>query len=681
MHMPPPYNRSRVERQMRVLYQVLVIVAFGLATVQAVPAHATTPPQTNTDEIEKAFKAVTANAWTMALKHAHQSNDPLAVKIIEWLRYQEPGTQRSFEPIARFVEANPNWPRMSRVRRSAEAAIDAGDDAARVARWFNKHPPLSGAGALAHLAALTRLDETDKIQTLATRYWRTLNFTRDEDRKFHRKYKKHLSRNDHIVRLDRLIWDQKYWPARHMLPRVDAPQAALGRARLALMRREGGVDNAIARVPEDLKNAASLQYERLRWRRRKGRDESASELLLAAPNLTANQERWAVERVILARRALTDGHYSEARRLVAGHGLTSGAEFADAEFLAGWIALTFLDEPEAALEHFTRLHDGVQFPISRARGAFWAGRAAMAANDQQNAKRWWRIASQFPATFYGQQAIAALGKTEVSIPFTAAPDPQAAMENFQPELVRATRILHDHGPKRMIRTFLRQLSELSSTVEEQFAVVHLANEVSHPDEAVRAAKRVAQLNNVVPTPAYPSLPFENTKGVTAKQQRDLPLVLALIRQESAFNPRAVSSAGARGMMQLLPSTAKRMARTLGKPYNRARLLDDPRYNVQLGSAHLDRLVSRFDESPALALAAYNAGPTRVVRWLRQIGDPRTGEIDLVDWIESIPFAETRNYVQRVLESETVYRVLIMSDQLASSTPGSPILTGIGGKQR
>lgn len=651
---------------MRTLYKIFVIAAFGLAIVLTAPSSAIAAPQTKQESIEKAFDAAKKNAWIEASNFASQANDPLTTKIIEWLRYQRADANVSFSTIANFIEANPNWPRMSRLRRSAEAAIKTSDDAATINAWFEKFPPLSGAGGLAHLDALVAVGELSKVRQLVSPYWQTLNFNREDDKQFHRKYRTHLANADQIIRLDRLIWDNQYGSATRMLSRVDAPQAALGRARLALMRREAGVDGAIAKVPTALKDDLGLQYERLRWRRRKGKDQSARELLFDAPLATANQEAWAAERLILARRALLKGHYSEAKRMVDKHGLTSGGPFAEAEFLAGWISLAFLDEPKVAYRHFTRLYNGVGYPISRARGAYWAGRAAAAINDPEDAQRWWATAAEFPATFYGQQAIAALGGAGKPIPFLAPQVPPAAAGSFESELVQAVRLLHRYDQGSRITPFLRKLTQLSTTLDQRFEVIDLANDVEQPHEAIRAAKRVAQLDNVVPALSYPLLATENNAVRTAKQQREAPLVLALIRQESAFYPQAVSRAGARGMMQLMPATAKRVARAVGEPYSRARLLDDPKYNIQLGTAYLDSMMARFGNTPALALAAYNAGPSRVDRWIRQMGDPRTGEIALIDWIESIPFGETRNYVQRVLESQTVYRELLLNEQVAAN---------------
>jgi soluble lytic murein transglycosylase len=651
---------------MRTLYKIFVIAAFGLTAGLAEPSSALAALQNSQESIEKAFDAAKKKAWIEATNHANQANDPLAVKVIEWLRYQRADANVSFSTIAGFIEANPNWPRMSRLRRSAEAAIRTSDDPTTINAWFEKFPPLSGAGGLAHLDALVAVGELSKVRQLVSPYWQTLNFNREDDKQFHRKYRTHLANADQFIRLDRLIWDNQYGSATRMLSRVDAPQAALGRARLALMRREAGVDGAIAKVPAALRDDLGLQYERLRWRRRKGKDQSARELLFDAPIATTNQEQWAAERLILARRALVQGHYSEAKRMVATHGLTSGGKFAEAEFLAGWISLAFLDEPKVAYQQFTRLYNGVSYPISRARGAYWAGQAAAAGNDPEDAQRWWTVAAEFPATFYGQQALAALGETSHPIPFLPTRQPSAAAESVEPELAQAVRLLHRYDQRAHIVPFLRKLTQLSTTIDQRFAIIDLANDVDHPHEAVRTAKRVAQLDNVVPAPSYPLLPTENDGVRTAKQQREAPLVLALIRQESAFYPRAVSRAGARGMMQLMPATAKRVARAVGEPYSRNRLLDDPKYNIQLGTAYLDSMMARFGNTPALALAAYNAGPSRVDRWIRQMGDPRTGEIALIDWIESIPFGETRNYVQRVLESETVYRELLSNEQIAAN---------------
>ena len=650
---------------MRTHYKVFVAAALGLAVVNTMMAGATAAPQSSPGIAEKAFNAATKQSWSEAAHYAGQANDPLTVKIIEWLQYQQTDIDTRFSAISAFIQANPNWPRLSQLRRNAESAIVSGDDANTVNDWFERYPPLSGAGALAHLDALTAVGKVSKARALVPHYWQDRDFRSGDDKEFKRKYGKHLSNADHVKRLDRLIWEGQYGSAQRMLAWVEAPQAALGRARLSLMRREAGVDGAIARVPAALKDDPGLQYERLRWRRRKGMEQSARELLISTPPMAANAEEWAVERLILVRQALVDGHYSEAKRIIASHNLTEGASFAEAEFLAGWISLAFLKEPDAAYTHFTKLYEGVGYPISRARGAFWAGQAAAAADDKENAQRWWNVAAAFPATFYGQQAIAALGKTELRITFAAAQDSAAALSGFEPELVQAVRLLHRNDQTPLIVPFLRQLTDLSNTLETRLAIVDLANEVGLPHEAIRTAKNAAQLDNVIPAKSYPFLPFDDTNGSSAKQQREAPLVLSLIRQESAFNPQAVSRVGARGLMQLMPATAKRVAQTAGTSYSGARLLDDPRYNIQLGTAYLDAMLARFGDSRALALAAYNAGPSRVDRWIREMGDPRTGEISLIDWIESIPFGETRNYVQRVLETETVYRELLLNEQIAA----------------
>lgn len=662
---------------MRLLCKLILVLVFALANAEIALAHSPEPASRAPTTLGKAIEAAEKKAWGEAQKHAEKADDPLAVKIIDWLRYQDPDPQLEFATVADFIISNPEWPRMSRLRRTAEAAIDSSDEDATVADWFEHYPPITGAGALAHLDALMALGRLAQARTLVPQYWRNLDFTGDEEKAFHRKYGRQLANADHLTRLDRLIWDEQYWPARRMLPRVGGAHAALGRARLALLRREGGVDGAIARVPAALRDTPGLQYERLRWRRRKGRDTSAREILLAAPEVPGQHEQWAAERLILARRALLDGHYSEAQRLVAGHGLTRGAEFAEAEFLAGWISLTYLNEASAAYQNFTRLYDNVGYPISRARGAFWAGRAAAAMGDEEKARRWWQTAAKHPATFYGQQAIVALGDNGIRISFAAPNNAQISIARRAPELVEIVRHLAEHGHGDLTVPFLRRLTTLATTLEERFAVVDLAHQIGQPQEAIRAAKRLAQLDRVVPAPGYPFLPQEFTATSTAKQQREAPLVLALIRQESAFDPRAVSPVGARGMMQILPRTAKRMARSLGKPYSRARLIEDPRYNIELGTAYLDSMLARFDGAPALALAAYNAGPSRVNSWLHQLGDPRTEEISLIDWIESIPFGETRNYVQRVLEAETVYRELIMNEQIAAMPSPSETKEGEG----
>jgi soluble lytic murein transglycosylase len=646
---------------------ILMAIALGILSAPAAAGTAGTPkPKPDGETAEhRLVTAAEFENWAAVRRHRTAVRDPLLAKYGIWLGFQHDETGYTFDDIATFLDANPTWPRRAELQRRAESSIDGGISRDALIDWFSRNPPTTGEGAHAHLSALKARGHDQLIATLVPRYWVELGFDRPGERNFLKAWGSHLSQADHQARLDNLIWNQHHGSARRMLTRVGSDQSALGFARISLQRRSPGVDGAIARVPEHLRDAPELWYERLRWRRRKGLDSDARGVLYDLAGIRPQPERWALEGRILARRALGEGHYSEAVRLVSGHGLSDGAEFAESEFLAGWIRLSFLQEPNAAEAHFGNLYNGVRYPISRARAAYWSGRTAQARGNAELAREWWERAAAHPATFYGQQALAALGKPVARFDFTAPRDPAVRAAFVESELVRLVHRLHALGADDGLRTFLLHLAGLADSVEERLLVAQLAQESGRPREAIRAVKRANQIDNVIGIAGYPT---RTLPQLPQAENLEAALVLSVIRQESAFDPGAISGANARGMMQLIPATAERVAQSLELPYSKRKLLYDPDYNIRLGSTYLAQMLERFDGSVPLALAAYNAGPHRVVRWVREYGDPRSGQIDMLDWIETIPFTETRNYVQRVLENVPVYRYLLSETQLAEHRP-------------
>jgi soluble lytic murein transglycosylase len=637
---------------------------FALFTAVAITWGASTRHASASDKNARdLIAAAEQENWTAVRLYRDRGVEPLIAKYAAWLDHQRAAAKSSFSDITAFLDANPDWPRTSELRRNAEAAIDETVPNEAIRAWFERNTPISGPGALAYLDALAANGERDQVATLAPRYWRQLSIDRHTETDLLLRHGAHLGKDDHRARLDRLIWTENHGAAQRMLRRVDPAAAALGWARIALLRRSAGVDGAIALVPENMRDAPELWFERLRWRRRKGKDDDARDILFELSGTRPQPRKWAAESQILARRALADGHYSEAARLVTGHGLSAGAAFAESEFLAGWIQLSFLNKPNAAEDHFATLYEGVRFPISRARGAFWKGRAVAASGDEALAREWWQRAAEHPSTFYGQQALLSLGAQAPRFKFAQPSNPTIRAAFVSHELVALVQRLHTLGADASLRTFLLHLSGLTKNGDERLLVAQLAQEADRPREAVRAAKHANQLDNVIGVAGYPLWPLP--KRIADAQLEDA-LILSVIRQESGFDHTAISRAGARGMMQLMPATAQQIAKGLSEPYSKSRLLTDPGYNIRLGGGYLGQMLKRFDGSAPLALAAYNAGPHRVVRWVREYGDPRIGEIDMLDWIETIPFSETRNYVQRVLESVPVYRHLLSDTQLAET---------------
>lgn len=329
----------------------------------------------------------------------------------------------------------------------------------------------------------------------------------------------------------------------------------------------------------------------------------------------------------------------------------------EAEWLSGWIALQFLKDSEVALNHFNRIRQKVKYPISLARASYWIGRASSLKGDKAAAVAAYRDAARHGTTYYGQLAAAENGIPVTLANRTPAPNPSDTAKFNDDERVRIVRMLKQVRAFGVIRHFTDKLIRETNDPVRQVLVARLAQDIDRRDHAVRVGRRAYRFNLPMPEIAYPILTM-------SKSTPSLALSHAIIRQESNFDTSAISPAGARGLMQLMPRTAKDVARKLKVRYSLRRLTDSPSYNIRLGRAYLARLLSRFDGSYVLAIAAYNAGPGAAKRWVRENGDPREADVDVIDWIESIPYRETRNYVQRVMENIQVYRIRLGEAQLA-----------------
>ncbi|MDJ0683127.1 MAG: lytic transglycosylase domain-containing protein [Alphaproteobacteria bacterium] len=611
---------------------------------------------------EAAFHAAELDKLTAARRHAARGGNPLLDKAIDWLVWQRAGNDAAFETLTDFIRDNPTWPRLKTLSRRAEEKARAGASDSAVLRWFDATPPRTARGFFRYAAALEASNRGREIDRLAPEAWIALNLSVAEEREFLKRFGGLITDAHHDARLERLIWDGRTTEATRQARRATADRQRLAEARIALRRFSGGVDGAIARVPAELRDDPGLIYERLRWRRRKGRDDDAIDLLLNQPiDSGANPALWWRERAVLARRALADGRISQAYRIAAEHGAETGLPMAEGEWLAGWTALRLLDDPQLAFPHFRDMYAKVRFPVSISRAAYWAGRAAEAGGEPEIAAQWYREAAQYGGSFYGQTAAARLPPTDrpaLTGPVEPSAAERAAFE--ERELVRLARLLAEVKSRKTLRTVLRHLGATVETPQEMAMAADLASVLGRPDAAVYAARQAIKKQVLLPRAGYPLAPI-------AREARLGPDILfGLIRQESAFDQAAISSAGARGLMQLMPATAKSVARSVGLSYRKSALTVDPIYNIRLGDHYLAELIDDFDGSLIMALAGYNAGPHRVRRWVDRNGDPRLGVHEALDWIEQIPFSETRNYVQRVLENITIYRTRLTDRPAALS---------------
>ena len=571
----------------------------------------------------------------------------LLIRVVDWhfLRVA-PKTEADFASTWRMLRDNPDWPEPEVLRRQAEDRLGTETPVSEVSRYFTAFPPLTSVGHMRRMEAAQAVAPKDMAK-FASDSWRTATFRPADEDKFVNFYGQFLSADDHLARFDRILREGRPQAAASLLSKLPPDAQPVAQARLAMATKAADAPTILRALAPAKLNDPALRLERISWLRRTGSlDEAKALLVMPATNQT---EVWWSERQQVARELLAAGKAADAYAVTVPHGQTKGVAFAEAEFLAGWIALRNLKKPAEALKHFQTLHDGVTTDISRSRAAYWLGRAQEAANKPQDATEWYRRAANSGQTFYGQLAARKVPGTAPHLPKDPVPlDADRQALNGR-ELATVARYLAQAGDFDRTRPFLMRLARLITAPGETVLLSQLATELKRPDLALAMARRGSEGGINLFDAAFPVIEL----GPTGTVER--ALALAVSRQESAFNAAAISSSGALGLMQLLPGTGRDVAGRLGLPFIQDKLTRDPAYNVALGSQYLAEMLQRFGGSYEISLAAYNAGPNRVAKWLESIGDPRTGKIDMVDWIESIPFRETRNYVQRIMEGLTVYR--------------------------
>ncbi len=649
-------NPSRPKRDIcRVAAAVVSIMAALLA---AAPAPAAGFAGDDYSLGRQALAAARSGRCWEASSLASGITDPVAVKVATWTCITRSDGAASFSEIARFVSENPDWPEQKQMRQRAEEAITVGTLADETVAWFGRFPPVSGTGRVRYVEALQAVGRDAEAAEVARKAWIESDIPPADERALLSGFGWALDSEAHRQRLDRLLWQGNVAAAERLLNEVDPDTRALANARIGLRRLRISPYAAFDSVPARLQDDPGLRYEMVRWYRKQGPQSEARRLLANYPSNGGYAELWWTERAALARDARNQGSYDEAYALVRPHGLTNGSEYVDAEWLAGWLALRFLNDPRTAFGHFTSLYDNVRYPVSLARAGYWAGRAATVMGRGSTATEWYRKAAEHQSVFYGQLA---QNQIEPGAGKPLPPDPQPGAAEQQAladhELARAARLLAALGEQDSLRSFLIRLVEIKDTPGWRQAVASFAEGLSRGDLAVLVSRRAIRDGHLLVSSGYPVVSVPRTLNGYQDSVEDA-LILAVIRQESGFDVGAVSSAGARGLMQLMPATARQVASKLNVSFSPSALTQDPEYNVNLGQSYLASLLGRFSGSYVLAVAGYNAGPARASRWLDEIGDPRVSVEEAVDWIEKIPLSETRNYVQRTMENLQVYRAIL-----------------------
>lgn len=573
----------------------------------------------------------------------------IGADVIEWLRLRAgQGTLTDYEG---FLARNPDWPGLALLRQKGEEAVARSTTPGRVIAWFGAAPPATPGGAMALIRALDATGQVEAAAAEARRAWVAITFDAGEEEVF-LALAGNAVKGAHAARLDRLLWDERLAEARRMLPRVDAGTRALAAARIALMAGEEGVNAKIAAIPASQAGDAGLAHDRFQWRMDKGMYDGAADLILArsAAGTLGDPAAWAKRRASLARELNGQGQPKTAYRVAATHGLTEGQDFADLEFLAGFIALRRLNDPVTALQHFRRLQAAVSTPISLSRALYWQGRALEASGDKAGSAATLEEAAQYQSAYYGLLAAERLGLTLDARLLKGQRAEGWQQAGFAASTVFAAgQALLEAGDRTLAKRFFLRLAE-GLDARQLAQLAEAARDMGEPHIALVVAKQAAEQGAILPEAYFP---------VVGMVPDNLPvsraLALSIARRESEFDPAVVSPAGAMGLMQVLPDTAKEMAKATGQAYAQGRLTGDPAYNVMLGAAYLKKLVDEFGPAVALVAAGYNAGPGRPRRWVEAFGDPRDPGVDVVDWVEMIPISETRTYVMRVAESLVIYR--------------------------
>lgn len=639
------------------------VVAFGaICGSFAFSAEATTIPATQqlsvTDKqhAQNAFLFAERNDWREAVLHANKSRSQALQSYMWWRALLSDNSNYDFTQYQRFLSQYPDWPYENRLRIRAETRLFDGDDGrvpdAELATFFAKYPPITGRGKLV-LAELKRRQGDVKTATQLVREGFIYgDFDLNQEKNIMQRYQGVLRGVDYYQRADRLVWEEKYTTAGRLLFALDNAQKLTIEARIELALDKPKATQTLARVPASYRNDLGILFERMQWRARKGIQNGVDEILLQTPDKVPFSHKWWRTRHVAVREALSNGRPAYALKLLKNHAQTEPAQLSEALWLQGWINTEFLQKPGVGLPYFAEMEKVVSYPVSKSRAIYWQGRAHEAMGQPQQAAHAYQRAAQHITTFYGQLAAAKLSASATMLlPMPPAPTAEQINAFKKDSRTRVVFMLENARKEELAQSFIAQWVRTAKNPSVALMAAELGNSIGRRDFSVQAAKDALQEGYILPKTGYPYF------KLTFQPAVEDALMWAITRQESLFNPHATSSANAVGMMQLLPSTAKEVARKNDVTFQSHRLTD-PMLNMRLGSLYLGELVRNFNGSYILAIAAYNAGPGRVRQWVQTFGAPGKDLDEAVDWIERIPYSETRNYVQRIMENLGVYRSAI-----------------------
>jgi soluble lytic murein transglycosylase len=622
--------------------------------VPAAVAATSSTSQADAEALENVIDLVRKHKPTDATQAEAAISDPVARKLAEWIILRSDDNGASVERYRAFIAANPSWPSQTFLRRRGEAALwDDHRDDATVWAWFENESPVSAKGRFALARAMLARGDRANAERLVREAWRNDAMSEDTENAALDQFGALLTPGDQKARMDLLLYGTEQEAALRAAKRLGSDEVALARARIATYRKAPNTRALLEAVPRELHGDPGYIFSKIQLLRREEKFAEAAQLMLSAPknpDRLYNVDEWWVERRLLSRKMLDVGENRTAYLIARDAALPARDIYkTEQEFTAGWIALRFLTDPATAAQHFARIGVGSVNPTALARAGYWQGRAAEAAGRSQEARAAYTAASEHSTSYYGQLARAKLGLPQIEL--NGAPAARGrGIERL--EVVRAVQLLYALDEREIAIPIFADMGENG----DPDALVGLGELASRNGDA-RGMLLVgkAALNRGLPFDfyAYPVTGIPPFKSIGPEVEQSI--VFAIARQESAFNPRDVSAAQAYGLMQVTPDAGRYVCKKYGAGFDLGRLKNDPVYNAALGAAELGGLIEDYRGSYIMTFAAYNAGRGSVKKWIDRYGDPRNPKVDAVDWVEQIPFAETRNYVQRVMENLQVYR--------------------------
>ena len=616
--------------------------------------------------IELALKGHFSDAGPLA----QRSGDEAAVKLVELLYLRDHWQDAGYGRIMDFLNAAPKWPLGETLMKRAELTLYLNRESAdRILSHFAKRNPVSIEGKLALARANLATGNKQAARDLVKNVWGDAILDAAFEKSIASEFSPLLDPDDHKRRMWRLVYAQESNAAIRNSKRLGGDYQNAAKVAQGLLRGVAGADKQYNKLPSAMREQLGMKYALVRYLRKLERYSKARVILATIPSDAGDVDAWWVERRIIARHSVgpnRNDSVKAAYQIARAHGSTKGANAVEGEFLAGWIALRALKDPETALRHFNKLEEIAESGTEKARAQYWIGRTYSALGKKDKARGAFETAAEHSTIYYGQLAREQIGLGKVPKVISGGQASAAAKASVnRDEVVRALNLMVKANGKSSVGMFVWSLASRFNSVDEMNAVAAIVKQHGGTTMALRLAKASSTRNLDIDHWAYP------TKALPSWKQMGKPvevsLVYGLSRQESEFDPQAGSKVGAQGLMQIMPGTAKLITKQYRMPYAPAKLMGDPSYNVKLGAAHLGDLIAEYNGSYVLTLVAYNAGPRRVREWVAEYGDPRSGKVDPIDWVESIPFQETRQYVQKVLQNTQVYRSRLAPETMRPMT--------------